>query len=390
MSEIERRKRDLVDTFRSLYSSEPSSGVRAPGRAELLGTDTDDHLGYVLTMGIPLDTWIVFSPNGSDRVRVHSMNLDRGFEYRLGGEPTEPAPSWDRYITGVSRVLLQRGISLAGVDAVLHSTVPLGGGLSSSASLEVAVAHMFLQTAGIVLPALEVALACQKAENQSAGVGCGILDQYSSVFAREGTALLLDCRSLTHVEVKIASDIQVIVCDTNFPRTLAGSEYGLRKEECDMGTALLRELDSEIRTLRDVNTPLFDRYQAKLPLKLRNRCRFILEENQRVVDFMAALVKDDRLAMRNLCELSFVGERDLYEKTVPAMEKMFTAMMYAEGVIAARQSGGGFGGCMIAYVQKQHVSLFIEQVRTRYQSESGLVPSFYVTSPTEGAGPLAL
>jgi galactokinase len=368
------RKDAITAKFHSLYGSEPTGWVRAPGRAELLGTDTDDHLGYVLTMGIHLDTWIAFKPSGTDIVRVHSMNLEKDLQYVMGAEPDEPAGSWDRYISGVSRALRLAGYQCSGVDAVLHSTVPIGGGLSSSASLEVATALMFQEVAGFSISKLEIAKICQQAENQSAGVMCGILDQYSSVFAKAGTALLLDCLSLSHVEVRIPSDI------------LAGSEYAKRRLECDEGTRLLREQDGSIRTLRDVTGPMFDRLKSQLPELLQKRCRFIFEENQRVVDFMAAIVKDDRQAMKALCSASFGGERDLYEKTVPAMERMHEAMMSGPGIVAARQSGGGFGGCMLAYVLADQVETFAAHIHTTYFAATQIKPAVYVTAPSSGAG----
>ncbi len=388
MSARGNRRDAMLERFRSLYGAAPTGWVRAPGRAELLGTDTDDHLGYVMTMGIHLDTWIAFRPSGSRRVRVYSMNLDKAIDYSIGDEPGDPAGSWDRYVNGVSRTLRLRGHRPGGVDAVIHGTLPIGGGLSSSASLEVAAALVFQAAGGFTLPPREMAEICQQAENQCAGVMCGILDQYSSVFARAGTALLLDCRSLTHVEVRIPADIRVVICDTNVPRTLAGSDYAKRRQECDEGTRLLREEEPGIRTLRDVSTPLFDRLKPGLPEVLRKRCQFIVEENQRVVAFLAAVVRDDRAAMRELCSQSFAGERDLYEKTVPAMERMHEAMMSGPGVVAARQSGGGFGGCMIAYVQAGSVEPFAAHVCAAYRAATSIEPSVHVTDPSAGAGAL--
>jgi galactokinase len=382
------RRAAVEQKFRALYGGEPAGWVRAPGRAELLGTDTDDHLGYVMTMAIHLDTWIAYRPSGSGRVRLHSLNIDEGLDYRLGEEPGEPRASWDRYVSGVSRVLRLKGHTLAGVEAVAHSTVPIGGGLSSSASLLVAVCHMHQAAGGFSLDRRETALACQQAENEDAGVNCGILDHYSACFGLLGTALLLDCRSLTHVEVRIPADIRIVICDTNFPRTLAGSQYAKRRQECDEGTRLLAAQDPSIRTLRDVNTPLFERLKGALPEVLRKRCQFVFEENQRVVSFMAAVVRGDREAMRRLCAESFFGERDLYEKTVPAMERMYEAMTAAPGVIAARQSGGGFGGCMLAYVLADRVPEFAEQVRRQYKEKTGIEATVHVTEPSAGAGAL--
>jgi galactokinase len=380
------RRRSVLERFASLYGGEPEGWVRAPGRAELLGTDTDDNLGYVLTMAIHLDTWIAWRRAAGGRVAFHSMNLGQSLEYRLGEEPAVPAASWDRYVSGVSRVLGLQGRPLSGVQAVAHSTVPIGGGLSSSASLLVAVCQMHQEAGGFALEPKATALACQQAENQDAGVNCGILDHYSACFGLAGTALLLDCRSLSHVEVRIPADIRVVICDTNWPRTLAQSGYAQRRQECEEGTRLLQALDPSIRTLRDLSSPRFERLAGSLPELLARRCRFIVEENQRVVEFTAALVRDDRQAMGRLCEGSFAGERDLYEKTVPAMERMYEAMVEAPGVIAARQSGGGFGGCLLAYVEAGRVPVFSEQVQRRYREKNGIEAAIHATEPSAGAG----
>jgi galactokinase len=378
----------MLTRFRSLYRAEPERWVRAPGRGELLGTDTDDHLGYVITMAIHLDTWIAFRPTGTRRVRVHSMNNGESTEYRIGEEPAEQKGSWDRYVNGVSQILRVRGFEPGGVDAVIHGTVPIGGGLSSSAALEVATSLMFQESGGFTLERRQIAQYCQQAENECVGVMCGILDQYSSCFGQKGTALFLDCRSLTHVELAIPSDIRVVICDTNFPRTLAGSEYAKRRQECDEGTRLLRARAPEIRTLRDVNSRMFERLKGELPETIRRRCQFIVEENQRVVDFFGAMVRDDRAGMRELCAASFAGMRDLYGKTVPAMEAMEEAMTSAPGAIAARQSGGGFGGCMVACVEAGRVDAFSAYVRATYRNASGTDATLHVAEPAEGAGPL--
>jgi galactokinase len=390
MSELRARREEMSRVFHERYAAEPEGWVRAPGRAELLGTDTDDHLGYVMTMAIPADTWIACRPSGSSRVGVYSMNLGEEADYRLGEEPEERSSRWERYVSGVSQILRTRGYRPGGVEAVIHGTVPIGGGLSSSASLEVAACLMFQAAGGFVLDPRQTAEVCQQAENQCVGVMCGILDQYSSCFGKEGTALFLDCRSLTHIEVGLPPDIRVVVCDTNFPRTLAGSEYAKRRAECDEGTRLLRDASSGIRTLRDVSSRLFARLEAGLPETNRRRCRFIVEENQRVVDFFGAVVRDDRAAMRKLCAGSFAGMRDLYEKTVPAMESMYEAMVGAPGAIAARQSGGGFGGCMVAYVEADRVDAFSARVRADYKRLSGLDATVIVTRPSAGAGRLEL
>jgi galactokinase len=388
MTNQEDRKKIICAKFVELYGSKPTHWVRAPGRTELLGTDTDDNEGYVLTMSLHLDTWIAFSASGSNRVRVYTMNLEQSAEFEIGDEPKGQSSDWHRYISGVAQILQQNGYSLTGVDAVIHGIVPLGGGLSSSASLEVAAALMFQEAAKLSLEPKQTALICQKAENECIGLPCGILDQYTSIFGRRNTALLLDCRSLSHIEMKLPADIRIVICDTNVPRTLADSEYEKRRRECEEGARILGELLVGVHTLRDVNSQLFEIYKSSLPTTVRKRSRFIVEENERVMDFAAAVVRDDREAIYRLCAASFTGMRDLYEKTVPEMEHMYEAMMDAPGAIAARQSGGGFGGCMVAYVQTEEVVRFSEYVGKVYREKTSITPAVYVAEPADEAGVL--
>ena len=380
----------MEEQFKKRYNSMPEYWVRAPGRAELLGTDTDDNQGYVLTMSIHLDTWIAFSRNASSHINLYSMNLSENADYEIGKEASVPSEGWVPYVSGVSKILLERGLEPRGVNAVIHSTLPVGGGLSSSASLETAAALMF-QTAGAFnIEEKQTALICQQAENESVGVSCGILDQYSSVFGKRGCALLLDCRSLTHIEIGIPPDIKVVICDTHVPRNLSNSEYGKRQQETIEGTRLIRKLNPDLVALRDVNSPLFAELKDSLPDTVRKRSQFIVEENQRVLEFTAAMMRNDRELMKRCCDESFFGLRDLYEKSIPEMERMFESMSDAPGSIAARQSGGGFGGCMIAYVESDYVQAFSESVSEAYKEATGIAPATYITEPTEGAGVLNL
>ncbi len=383
------RRARMLRTFADRYGGEPDGWVRAPGRAELLGTDTDDHLGYVMTTSIHLDTWIAYRATDSVSCRLYSCNLEEEAVFEVQTSYRSPEATFERYVSGVAVALAARGYTVPGVEGVVHGTVPVGGGLSSSASLEIAVAHMFMSAGGFSVPPVKLAQAAQEAENQSAGVACGILDQYSSELGQEGASMLLDCRALTHVEVSVPSDIRIVICDTNFKRTLGSSDYGNRRAECDEATRLLRQTNTSIRTLRDVNGRRFRSMEDQLPETLRSRARFIVEENQRVVDFMSAVVRDDREAISALCSASYAGMRDLYEKTVPAMDHMYDAMTAAPGCIGARQSGGGFGGCMVAYVEASHVDAFTSSVRETYRRLSGIDAAVYPTWPSAGAGEIA-
>ncbi len=405
-------RRDLLErAFAERYGGQPEAWVRAPGRVELLGTDTDDAEGYVLTMAIDRDTWIAFgrrepgSTGGPRRGSLYSLNLESEISFDVP-PPTaadaETAPpeaaavvlpdgldTWGSYVYGVLDLVAREGFEVPGFAAVVHSTVPIGGGLSSSASLELAVLMMAQHLGGFVLSPVRGALLCQRAENLYARVNCGVLDQYSSAFGVEGGSILLDCRSLSHIGVPIPEGIAIVVGNTNVSRALADSEYGTWKEQCLGAARTIGTQLPKVRTLRDLNPAEFvDASQLLSDPVVRRRAQFIVEENFRGLEMTLALVQDDRPAIRELTAASFAGMRDLYGKTVPEMEAMFEAMSSAPGVIGCRQSGGGFGGCLVAYVDRRKIDAFSVAVADSYREKTGIDATVFGTTSAAGAGPL--
>jgi galactokinase len=292
-----------------------------------------------------------------------------------------PGKAWCNYVRGVASVLAEERFELQGFDAIIHSTVPLNSGLSSSAALECAIATAFEAVSGIAINPVQKALLCQRAENRFVGVNCGILDQYTSCLGQSGCALLLDCRDLSSRPVPIAEGISIVICDTLYKRELAGSEYGQRRAECEEGARLLG-----VKALREVGLEEFYARERELPQQVAKRCRFIVEENDRVAKLASALTILDRGAIGRLTSASFTGARDLYEISVPAMDAMYAAMTAAPGVIGARQAGAGFGGCMVAFVASDQVESFARFVQTSYEAASGMPPKVNVVQAAAGAG----
>ncbi|GAB4560788.1 MAG: galactokinase [Anaerolineae bacterium] len=386
--EREDRRRTIEQAFQSLWGGEPTIWTRAPGRVDLMGSHTDYNEGYVLTLPIDRDVWIAARPRSDGRVRVASLNVDGQSEFSLDQIERDDATPWSNYVRGVAAVLQAEGLPLIGFDGLIHSTVPLGGGLSSSAALESATAILFRTLGGWDIEPVRLALLCQKAENTFVGVNCGILDQYTSIMGEEGCALLLDCRNLSSQPVTVPEAIQVVICDTRAKRELSGSEYGERRAQCEQGARLLAQHDPNVKALRDVSAALFQAHQADLPETIRRRCQFIIEENERVLELAEALPRGDRAAIARLTAESFAGARDLYEISIPAMEAMMAAMLSAPGVIGARQAGAGFGGCMVAFVEADRVDIFQQAVTERYQAATGITPAVFPVRPAAGAGPL--
>lgn len=378
----------MTAEFTARFGAAPTIWTRAPGRVDLMGSHTDYNDGFILTMTIDRDTWIAARPRPDDRVYVHSLNVNAGGEFDLAAIAFQPQLPWINYVSGVARIMQDAGYAFGGFDGLIHTTVPVGGGLSSSAALEMATARLLERLGGLTIDGVTLARLTQRAENQFVGVQCGILDQYTSSVGRAGCALLLDARHLTSRDVPLAPGLQVVICDTRAERTLSGTEYSERRAQCEEGVRLIRTAAPTVAALRDVSVEEFATYAPWLPALIARRCRFIVEENARVLAMAAALPAGDATRLHDLFAASYAGACELYELCVPAMDAMMAAMRRAPGFIAARQAGAGFGGCMVALVDATQTAAFSEQIQQEYPKTTGLTPAVYAVSPFAGAGAL--
>ncbi len=380
MNAPSRRRDEIAQVFAQQFGTAPTLWVRAPGRVDLMGSHTDYNLGYVLTLPIDWDLWMAVRPRPDRSVRLFSANLQASQEFDLAALERRPGADWGNYARGVARVLQGQVPALQGFDAVIHSALPLGGGLSSSAALECAVATAFEALGGWRLDPKRKALLCQRAENEFVGVPCGILDQYTSCAGQAGCALLLDCRDLSSRPVRLAANLEVVICDTGLPRALAASEYAQRRAQCEEGARRLG-----VTSLRDLAPEIFRAHASTLPPIVARRCQFIVEESDRAPKLAHALTHGDRPAIRTLTNASFRGACDLFEIGVPAMNALMDAMLDAPGVIGARQAGAGFGGCMVALIERGQLAPFADQVAAAYGRATGLRPAIGAVHAAAGA-----
>jgi galactokinase len=375
------RRAQLMAAFGQHWGAQPEIWCRAPGRVDLMGSHTDYNLGLVLTLPIDRDTWIAARPRADRMVRLFSLNLDACSTFDLDQLTPAPGRAWCNYARGVASVLQAEGLALRGLDAVIHSTVPVGGGLSSSAALECAVATLFEALGGWRLDPIRKALLCQRAENAFVGVNCGILDQFTACVGQAGCALLLDCRDLSSQPVQLAENLQVVICDTRSQRTLAASAYAQRRAQCEEGARWLG-----IASLREITPEAFHARAHELPAEVARRCRFIVEETDRAPRLATALAGGDRPAIRELTAASFHGACELFHISVPAMGVMMDAMLGAPGVIGARQAGAGFGGCMVAFIERGQLEPFAGHVAAAYLQGTGSRPGIGAAEAAAGAG----
>jgi galactokinase len=376
----------IREEFQRVYEVEPEVWASAPGRVDLMGSHTDYNHGFVLTMSIAYDTVIAARPRADQRVRIASANTLNASEFSLQEIRREVSAPWSNYVRGVAKVLLDEGFPLSGFDGLIHSRVPMASGLSSSAALEVATARLFVRISagepGLFdrLDPISLAVLCQRAENDFVGMNCGVLDQYTASVCPIGQALLLDCRQLSHSLVKMHPSVRVVICDTRSKRELTGSEYPERRSACECTAARFAQWYPGATHLRDVSLEQFAAHEVDLEPQAAQRARFILEENQRVLDLARALTAGELEAIRSLADRSFTGARDQYEIVSPAMEKMMGAMLAAPGVIGARQAGAGFGGCMVAFVQAGQEEVFSLSVKQAYLQATRIEPGIYLAA----------
>ena len=352
---------------------------QAPGRVNLMGDHTDYNEGFVLPMAIDRDCLIGVRARGDGRIVVCSLDVrqDESVVHVAADGSDEPAavtPGWGRYVGGVVRELADRGRPGVGADAVLSSDIPLGSGLSSSAALEVACALSLCAVAEFELSSRELAEACRSAEQVATGVPCGIMDQFVSLEGRPSAALLLDCRSLQAEPVPLPDGIAVLAVHSGVPRTLADSAYAERRAACEAAAERLG-----VRALRDVR--LDD--VADDPF-----ARHVVSENERVLATAAAIRAGEIERLGSLFAASHASLRDDYRVSTRELDALVASLVDA-GAIAARLTGAGFGGCVVALVGSGEEARVAREAEARYREETGLTPRTYRCRAVAGAGAVA-
>jgi len=369
-------------------AEEPVHTVRAPGRVNLIGEHTDYNEGFVFPMAIEPEVRIVCRSREDGMVRLASTAFgEQVAEFSIEQKIERGEPAWANYSKGVAAELRAAGIPLNGMDALIANSLPVGGGLSSSAALEVATAVAFLALGGLEIDASRLALVCQKAEHEYAGVPCGIMDQTIVISARAGQAMQLDCRDLSRQYVPLdANELRVVIINSMVRHELASGEYARRRKQCEEGVEFFRGQNPAVRSLRDVTMKQVEEARGRLADVVWKRCRHVVSENARTVEAATKLGRKEYERVGELMAQSHVSLRDDYEVSCAELDVLVEQAMKVKGVYGARMTGGGFGGCIVALVQPRVVEALLEQVRSAYQKRFNLVPAAYVTTATAGAG----
>lgn len=383
---------ELVAEARCLYGQvfggeAPQVAVCAPGRVNLIGEHTDYNQGFVLPMALPLVTVVVGRQTPGQDVTIVTATKDADeprrvdFSLSTDGSALAPgSPSWANYVKGV--IHHYKAPPVPGFRAVIASSVPLGGGLSSSASLEVAFYTFLQQLKPDDSDKVVKAVSCQQAEHTHAGVPCGIMDQFVSVLGREGHALLIDCRSLEATAVPLSDPgLVILITNSNVKHSLTGSEYPMRRKQCEEAASILGKPSLRDATMKDLEDA-----RDKMDDVTYRRARHVIEEIERTARAAQALKRGAYKEFGKLMVQSHNSLRDLYEVSCRELDELVSAAMEVDGVFGSRMTGGGFGGCTVTLLQAHAIDRTILHIQERYSG----TPTFYVTTPSEGAQALSL
>jgi galactokinase len=369
--------------FRARFGRDPRV-FRAPGRVNLIGEHTDYTEGFVMPLAIDLHAWVAAAPRDDQRVRVYSDNVGQMAELDLARPALNAQGHWSAYILGVAAALLDSQQKIGGADLLVYGNVPMGAGLSSSASVEVASGFAMLAVSGTSMPPAELAKICQRAENQYAGAMVGIMDQMMACCGRENFALLLDCRTLGYELLPLFRDAQFVVCNSMVKHDHAANEYNQRRADCETAARILSARIPGVKTLRDVSLEDLERHAADLPGTVYRRAHHVVTENARVLAARVALEKSDPGLFGALMKQSHASLRDDYNVSCAELDILVELASNSAGVYGSRMTGGGFGGCTISLVAAERVEDFKQAIAAEYHDATNLTPDVYSFHASDG------
>lgn len=358
---------------------------RAPGRVNLIGEHTDYNDGFVMPAALDFSTWVKVSPLEQRRLKIFSENFGEEVDVDLDDPNLSARGDWSDYAVGVAVELERAGHRLRGARLQIRGEVPIGSGLSSSAAIEVATACALVANSELKIDPRELAVLCQRAENEFVGARVGIMDQFISLFGQAQKALLLDCRSLEFRLLPLPDNVRLIICNTMVKHALASSAYNERRAQCEAGVKHLAKFVPNVVALRDVTIAQLEAYAGGLDDVVYRRCRHVITENARVLAAGDALEQENLERFGDLMAESHRSLRDDYEVSSDELDLMVEIAEKLEGVYGARMTGGGFGGCTVNLVADTHVEEFKDRVSQEYESATSLKPEIYICTAANGA-----
>nr|WP_324258663.1 galactokinase [Cellvibrio fontiphilus] len=373
----------VSEMFAAFFGYQPMITVKAPGRVNLIGEHTDYNGGFVLPAAINYNTYIAIAPRDDRQLKLVAYNFDnQSCTLDLDAIQKHNAEeSWPNYVRGVVQELRKNGFRLAGGDLYIAGNVPAGAGLSSSASLEIALIRALLALSGEVIDPTKAALVGQAAENNFVGCNCGIMDQLISARGQDNAALLIDCQDLSVRPVPMPADWEILIVHSGVKRGLVDSEYNQRRQQCEAAAAFFGQI-----SLRAVALDQLLAAEGKLDDLSFRRARHVLTENARTLAAAAALAAGNLPALIEVMLASHASMRDDFNITTPAIDTLVDILVEAgAGQAGARMTGGGFGGCVVAVAPAAVIPQLMAAVETNYQARTGCIPTLIRAKASAGA-----
>jgi galactokinase len=374
----------LKQKFQSLFNSEPLL-VRSPGRVNIIGEHTDYNEGFVLPAAIDKAIYIAIGKRDDDLISLYAQDYQQSHEINLSNiVPTDK--HWPNYILGIVDQLQKKGYSISGFNLVIDGDVPLGAGLSSSAAVECATVYALNDLFGLGIEKIEMVKMAQLAEQTFAKVMVGIMDQFASMFGKKGHAIKLDCRSLEYEYVPLVlKGIKILLLNTNVKHSLASSEYNTRRAQCEEGVALVKEKHPEVNSLRDVTMEMLQTLVAPKDQIIFKRCKYVVEENIRLLEGCEDLKKGHIDALGKKMFLTHEGLSKEYEVSCKELDFLVDHVKNNPAVLGARMMGGGFGGCTINLVKEEAIDGLVKKISKDYQQAMNLELSAYIAGIEDGS-----
>jgi galactokinase len=373
--------------FKEVFNETPLI-VRSPGRVNLIGEHTDYNMGFVLPAAIDKSIYFATSPRTDNICYLNSFDLNDTVQMAVSSI-NHQRKNWANYLLGVVDQIQKLGHNIKGFNCVFGGDIPIGAGLSSSAAIEAGLAFSLNYIFELGIEKLELVKLAQRSENEFVGVNCGIMDQYINIFGSAKKVLKIDCRTLGYEYHPFENEeLKIVLCNTMVSHSLASSEYNTRRAQCEDGVRILQQYHSHIKSLRDVEWDIIKLHELEFPPKVWDRCKYVIEENERLLKGCEDLDRDDFVSFGNRMYQSHEGLRDLYEVSCPELDFLVDAASKQNGVLGSRMMGGGFGGCTINLVQDSFVNDFENAIISSYKSRYNKTPEIYICTIKDGTGAL--
>ncbi len=375
-------KKQFAEIFSS-YSTDSIQVVKAPGRVNLIGEHTDYNDGFVLPIAINYYTYIAFTPRTNRELHIIAKDFNHALVIINIDEPMQldPDNGWSNYIRGVIQEMLKKDFTLAGGNFLITGNVPIGAGLSSSASLEIAMIRAMTQLTNQAINPIQAAVMGQAAENNFVGCNCGIMDQLISALGQDNSALLIDCENLTTHTVSIPAHWELLIVHSGVKRGLVDSEYNQRRQQCENAAAHFGKA-----TLREINLEQLFAAEAELDVLSFRRARHVLTENARTLLAADALTTGDMPALAKVMAASHLSMRNDFNITTPSIDTLVDILATAgDGQVGVRMTGGGFGGCVVAIAPSNIIPQLMQAVEQHYQVNTGCIATLIPAKAIAGA-----